>query len=61
MTTPTVIRGHGASRTSHTSRRDVAGTARVYLLDEPAMTFDEVMSARGWDRRHRRYRRQRRP
>ena len=59
--TATVIRGHGASRVSHTSLRDIAGTARVYLLDEQAMTWDEVMEARGWDRRHRRYRRRSRP
>lgn len=47
-------RARGGSRTP---RHDLAATARIYRLDEPAMTRDDVMAARGWDRRHRRYRR----
>ena len=55
--TATLLRGHDRARKSHTDSRDVAGTARVYLLEELALTRDQVMAARGWDQRHRRYRR----
>ena len=55
--TATLLRGHGPARKSHTDSRDVAGTARVYLLDDMALTREQVMTARGWDQRHRRYRR----
>ncbi|HEX7165537.1 MAG TPA: hypothetical protein VF230_01020 [Acidimicrobiales bacterium] len=61
MRTESLHRGHDADRRSHTSRSDIAATARVYLQDETALTWDEVMSSRGWDRRHRRYRKGRRP
>lgn len=54
-------RGHDAARHSRTSPRELAATARVYLLDETALSWDDVMAARGWDRRHRRYRKGRRP
>jgi len=61
MAVATVLRGHGPSRASNRSSRAVAATARVYLLDEPALTRDEVMEARGWDGRRRRYRRRSHP
>ena len=51
------LRGHDAQRHSRSAPRYVAAAARVYQLDEVAMTLEEVMEARGWDRRHRRYRR----
>jgi hypothetical protein len=60
MTTNTItpIRGHRPDRTSVTTPHAVAATLRSYLADdETTFTREELLRSRGWDQRHRRYRR----
>ena len=55
MTTaaPTFIRGHRADRTPKDDPHDLAGTARVYLLDpyECTYTREQLLAARGYSKR----------
>ncbi|HVM08250.1 MAG TPA: hypothetical protein VM345_07310 [Acidimicrobiales bacterium] len=55
MTTaaPTPIRGHRPDRTSKNDLHDIAGTARVYLLDpyETTYTREQLLTLRGYPKK----------